>query len=136
MKSLADQLAHAYRTQEGYYRQVRLLVNEQSHVMHTEPDPTVVLDLCRQVEGLMEQISTIERAIEPTKEVWERDRTDPDGALNGVLESIESEIEQISQLQEGVQHSLLDYIRHRQQQTDDVRASMNASRARTLYKAG
>jgi len=136
VKTIAEQLTNAYRNQHGCYRRIRLLVEEQERIMQTRPDPSTIIELCRKVEELMEQIAVIERAIEPAKRAWEEDRSDPDGALDQVLGAIEEEIAQIARTQQQVQQQLLDYVQAQQRRTEAARVSINASRAEQLYKAG
>jgi chromosome segregation ATPase len=130
------QLACAYRREEGLYRQVLELVRDQGRIMETAPDPGSILELCGAVDRLMDQITTIEDAIRPVKERWERARDDPDGELSSVLATIEGTIEQITRQQENVQNRLLDYMQRQKERTDGARASVKASRARRLYRAG
>ena len=136
MSDVSRQLTHAYRRQAEHYDRIRQLVRGQKDVMDTSPDPASVLDLCRQVEELMAQVAVIEEAIEPAKRCWAARPVDPDGDLDGVLESIQDAIKEIVQTQEQVQQKLMEFVRQERQRSEAARASLMASRARTLYRAG
>jgi len=130
MSDISRQLTHAYRQQVEHYNRIRQLVLRQSQVMDNNPDPGAVL------EDLMSDIAVIERAIEPAKSLWSEQPTDPDGELDVALKSIEDMIQEIASTQELVQQKLLEYVRQEKERSDAARASMVASRARTLYRAG
>ncbi len=136
MSDISRQLTHAYRQQVEHYNRIRQLVLRQSQVMDNNPDPGAVLTICREVEDLMSDIAVIERAIEPAKSLWSEQPTDPDGELDVALKSIEDMIQEIASTQELVQQKLLEYVRQEKERSDAARASMVASRARTLYRAG
>ena len=136
MSNLSKQLTHAYRQQAERYSRIRELARRQMQVMETSPDPGAVLEMCRQVEELMAEITVIEGAIEPAKRCWTEQPTDPDGELDAVLKSIEDVIQEIAGAQAQVQQKLLDFVQQEKQRSEAVRASMSANRARTLYKAG
>ena len=136
MSDVSRQLTHAYRQQAERYGQIRELVRRQQQVMDEAPDPGAVLALCRQVEDLMAEIAVIERAIEPAKRFWAEHPEDPDGELDAVLKSVEDMIQEIGRTQEQVQQGLLDFVQQERARSEAARASMMASRARTLYKAG
>jgi len=136
MSDISRQLTHAYRQQVEHYNRIRQLVLRQSQVMDNNPDPGAVLTICREVEDLMSDIAVIERAIEPAKSLWSEQPTDPDGELDVALKSIEDVIQEIASTQELVQQKLLEYVRQEKERSDAARASMVASRARTLYRAG
>ena len=84
----------------------------------------------------MDEIANVERAIQPAKTAWEAERDDPDGGLNAVLGRIERSIAEIARLQERVQQMLVDHMRRQKEEADAAQASVNASRAQRLYKAG
>ncbi|KPK66165.1 MAG: hypothetical protein AMK73_00730 [Planctomycetes bacterium SM23_32] len=136
MNALYEQLVHAYRREEALYARVLELVQRQDEVMAAAPDPSCVLELCGDVERLMADIAAVEEAVGPAKKRWEETREDPKGELRAVLTSIEAIIAQVSEVQERVQRRLLDHIERQRQQTESARASVNASRARRLYRAG
>ena len=136
MSETSRQLTHAYRQQAERYNRIRELVRRQIEVMDNDPDPGSVLEMCRQVEDLMDEISVIETAIEPAKRCWTERPVDPDGELDAVLKSIEDVIQEIARTQALVQQKLLDYVQQEKQRSVEARASMMANRARTLYKAG
>lgn len=136
MNELSEQLAHAYRQEEGLYRRVLDLVREQEAVMASSPDPSAVLALCRQVEALMEQIAAIEEATAPARERWESRRAEPRGELGEVLAAIEALIQQVATAQEQVQQRLLAYMQQQREATDRAQANIRAGRARRLYRAG
>ncbi len=136
MSDVSRQLTHAYHQQVEHYNRIRDLVLRQAQVMESNPDPGAVLTICREVEDLMGEIAVIERAIEPAKDLWSAEPTDPDGELDVALKSIEEMIQEIASTQELVQQKLLEYVRQEKERSDAARASMVASRARTLYRAG
>lgn len=136
MNDVTGQLTHAYREQVERYSRIRELVLRQAQVMENNPDPGAVLQICRQVESLMAEIAVIEQAIEPLKGLWSRQPLDPGGELDGALKSIEQMIQEIARTQELVQRRLMEYVQQEQQRSEAARASMMASRARSLYKAG
>ena len=67
MSETSKQLTHAYRQQAERYNRIRELVRRQMEVMDNSPDPGSVLEMCRQVEDLMAEITVIESAIPRTK---------------------------------------------------------------------
>ena len=136
MSETSRQLTHAYRQQAERYNRIRELVRRQMEVMDNSPDPGSVLEMCRQVEDLMGEIAVIEAAIEPAKRCWTERPVDPDGGLDAVLKSIEDVIQEIARTQAQVQQKLLEYVGQERQRSEAARASMAASRARTLYMAG
>ncbi len=136
MRTLTQQLVDAYRREEAVYRLINELVTEQLHVLAHSPDARAVLALCERIEGLMAQIGDIEEAIEPAKVRWEDRREDPDGELHQVLTSIEALIHHVSQAQQQVQDGLLSQMEQQKERTESARRSINANRARQLYRAG
>lgn len=136
MKPVSEQLTQAYRNERDYYRKVDELVREQMRIMERQPDPGAVLELCRQVEDLMAEIATIEEAIEPAKKCWAENQESEDEELDRLLGAIERMIEEISENQERVGRRLMAFVKQQQEGADDARRSIDASRARSLYKAG
>jgi hypothetical protein len=136
MNPLCDQLVRAYREEEALYLRALALVERQGQVMAAGADAGQVLELCRDVEAVMAQIAAVEDAIAPAKKEWEKARPDPSGELRRLLLSIERAIERVGEAQERVQRLLLEHVRRRQEQTAGARASINATRARRLYRAG
>ena len=136
MSEISKQLTHAYQQQAERYHQIRELVQRQKQIMDDSPAPGCVLDMCRQVEELMAEITVIERAIEPAKRIWTERPVDPDGELDAVLKSIEDVIQEIARTQAQVQQKLMEFVQQERDRSDAARASMMANRARTLYKAG
>lgn len=135
MNDTAEQLLEAYRREEPIYRRVLELVEQQAQMMEQEPDPSRVLALCRRVEGLMDQIETIEEALQPAKTEWERSGT-PHQALDELLAAIEGHIERTAEMQERVQQALLRYVEQQKRSTEQTRAQIKARRADRLYRAG
>ena len=136
MRTLTQQLVDAYRREESLYRQINGLVAEQTGVLAQCADARAVLALCEQIEALMAQIGDIEEAIEPAKARWEESREDPDGELHQVLTSIEELIHTVSQAQQQVQDGLLSHMEQQKERTENARRSINANKARQLYRAG
>jgi ribosomal protein S21 len=136
MNDVTGQLTHAYLQQVEHYGRIRELVLRQARVMENNPDPGAVLQICRQVESLMAEIAVIEEAVEPAKRLWSEQPLDPHGELDGALKRIEEMIQEISRTQELVQRRLVEYVQQEKQRSEAARASMMASRARAVYRAG
>jgi outer membrane murein-binding lipoprotein Lpp len=136
MNSLSEQLVHAYRRQKDLYLQVLELAREQCRVMTDDQAVSVVMQLSARVEELLDEIATIEEAIEPAKDLWQRERQDPQGELDALLHEIQAAIEQTSSHQEELRLALIAYMRQREQKAQETRADIQASKARLAYRAG
>jgi hypothetical protein len=133
MNSLHQQLVHAYQAEKDLYRRVLELAGEQSRIMKEDPAPSAVLELSQQVQRLLDDIATIEKALEPVKERWERQRQDLDGALKAVLGDIQALIADTSRCQEEVRVALVAYMREREQRAQETRATIVARKAHSAY---
>ena len=136
MSSLADQLVHAYRRERDLYLQVLELAREQCRIMGDGQAVGAVMQLSARVEKLLDEIATIEEAIEPAKDRWQREKQDPQGELDALLREIQAAIEQTSNHQEELRLALTAYMRQREQKAQETRANIRASKARRAYRAG
>ena len=136
MNRLIDQLTAAYGRQEQLYRRVSELVRQQAAAMEAGAGPSEVLATCRTVEDLMAEIENIEETVRPAKEEWCRKGRHRAEELEEILASIEALIQQVTEDQEGIQQSLLAYLRSRKEREEGARQEMSAQRARRLYRAG
>jgi len=134
MNPIAAELTDAYRREEQLYLRILDLVEQQNRIMEEDPNPSVVLNLCGDVEGLLDQIADIEEAIAPAKKEWEQSKRQPPQGLDVVLGSIQGSIEKIALRQDHVRQGLMQYIQHHQDRVGRARASVNARRARVAYK--
>lgn len=132
---LVAELVKAYEREEALYARIMEVVEQQQRVLNTEPDTEVVIDLCGLVQGLMKQISDLERSIEPQKERWMQHRHDPEGRLGVVLDRIQDYIDRIGVAQEQVQAMLLEHMVQQRERTTAVRSGMSARRAAAAYGA-
>ena len=136
MIGLSRQLAHAYRQEQALYGAILDLVRRQDRVMQGEGEPGAVIELCGEVERLMVDVAEIEQAMEPAKREWEKSKEDPGGELRSVLAAVEEQIGEIAQVQTRVQEQLLVCLQRQNESTEQARATVNAGRARRLYRAG
>jgi len=133
MDPLIQQVVEAYRREETLYAHILATVEEQCDIMAKRPDPATVLQLCRQVEEVMVEITGIERDLEPAKERWEEIKNQLPKELDSSLASIQDAIEKITRGQAQVLDSLKDYVLKEQQTAESARATVNAHRAREAY---
>ena len=133
MNNLSQPLAEAYRQEQDVYFRISDLVKQQRQVMEVAPDPTVVLQLCNQVENLMKEITIIEDAIEPAKRAWQETRRGLDAELDSVLATIQMLIQETARIQAKVQEKVLAYMRRKEERAGGARAKVKVNRARTIY---
>ncbi len=133
MSSMVTQLTEAYRREEALYMRIRDLVHQQQSIMAASPDPTAVLQLCQEVEGLLEEIAGIENDIGPLKQQWWQTKPHQPGELDAILGNIQDAIEQTTDQQNQVRHSLLQHVNRQDSKTGSARANVSARRARLTY---
>lgn len=133
MNNLSQPLAEAYRQEQDVYFRISDLVKQQWQVMKVAPNPTVVLQLCNQVESLMKEITIIEDAIEPAKRAWQETRRGLDAELDSVLATIQMLIQETARIQAEVQAKVLAYMRRKEERAGGARAKVKVNRARTIY---
>ena len=136
MISLSEQLVHAYRRERDLYLQVLDVAREQCRIMGDTQAVSAVMELSARIEELLDEIATIEEAIEPAKDLWQREKKDPHGELDALLREIQAAIEHTSSHQEELRLALTAYMRQREQKARETRADIQASKARLAYRAG
>ena len=137
MSTVCEQLVHAYRQEEQLYLRIMELVNRQHTVMNMDGDAGQVLQLCGEVEKLLDDVAVIEKAIAPPKKLWEQGERDGEAAeLDAVLATIQGVIEQTAAAQEQVRVRLMQYMDRSKSTTQEARSSLRANRAQVAYHSG
>ncbi len=99
-------LIEAYEQEEELYGEIRELVKQQVDVVSGRAGPHRVLELCRSVEKLLEEISDIEERIEPVKKRWMKKERELPPQVDATLERIQTMIATISEMQTEVRRYL------------------------------
>lgn len=99
-------LVEAYEREEELYGEIRDLVQKQVEVVSGRAGPHKVLELCRSVEKLLEEISDIEEKIGPVKKRWMKRERELPAQVDATLERIQSMIGTISEMQAEVRRYL------------------------------